>query len=93
MSPGTPEPRRPEEYVGVGCFTFVAGLFGGGMIALLVGLIVEGIKGCKPDPGLPICNWWGYARVGVIVGAILLPSYTIWRIRSGERAARSSNHK
>ena len=82
------EPRRPIEYAGLGCVTLVAGYFGGGMIAMLLGLMIEGIRGCKPPEGQPLCNWAEYARVGVVAGAILLPSFTIWRIRRNERRAR-----
>ena len=36
-------------YVGVGCLTAVAGLVGGGMIAVLLAKIVGGISGCRGD--------------------------------------------
>lgn len=82
--------RSTAAYVGVGCFTMMAGFFGGGMIALLVGLVVEGIKGCKPPEGLPICNWHLYYFPGGLAGMILLPSYALWRLRSGDRGPRNN---
>ena len=39
-APDTSPPRGAAAYVGVGCFTMIAGFFGGGMIALMVGLVV-----------------------------------------------------
>src|ERR1035437_9457981 len=38
-------------YVGIGCLSAVAGLAGGGMIAVLVAKIVGGIGGCRGDEG------------------------------------------
>jgi len=91
MANAHPERRSTAAYVGVGCLTTIVGFFGGGMIALLVGLVVEGIKGCKPEEGLPLCNWHLYYFPGGLVGMILLPTIAIWRLRSGERAARAQD--
>ncbi len=62
---------------------FVAGFFSGGMVAVLIGKIVGGLTGCTPAQGLPACNWHYYALIGGIIGAVTLPSLTIWRLRSG----------
>lgn len=66
--------------VGAGCFSAVAGFFGGGMIAVLVAKIVGSYQGCKPTEGIPACNWGQYAMVGMIAGVVLLPLVSIVRL-------------
>ena len=67
--------------IGVGCVTTVAGFFSGGMIAVLVAKFVGSMQGCKPPEGLPACNWWVYAGIGAVVGAITLPVLALTRLR------------
>jgi len=76
--------------IGVGCITTVAGFFSGGMIAVLVGKFVGSAQGCRPPEGLPACNWWVYAGIGALIGAISLPFLALRRLN---RAAESNNSK
>ena len=71
-----------ERYIGVGCVTIVGGFFGGGMIAVLIAKIVGWVTRCRPDPGLPACNWHIYMLVGALVGVITLPGVVFWRLSS-----------
>jgi hypothetical protein len=66
--------------IGVGCVTTVAGFFSGGMIAVLVGKFVGSMQGCKPPEGLPACNWWVYAAIGAVIGAVTLPVLALRRL-------------
>jgi len=66
--------------IGVGCLTAMAGFFSGGMIAVLVGKFVGSMQGCKPPEGLPACNWWVYAGIGALIGAITLPVIALRRL-------------
>jgi hypothetical protein len=66
--------------VGVGCVTTVAGFFGGGMIAVFIGKVVGSVQGCKPAEGLPACNWWVYAGIGAVLGALILPVFALTRL-------------
>jgi hypothetical protein len=66
--------------VGVGCVTTVAGFFGGGMIAVFIGKVVGSVGGCRPPEGLPACNWWVYAGIGAVVGALTLPVVVLIRL-------------
>jgi len=66
--------------IGVGCLTAMAGFFSGGMIAVLVGKFVGSAQGCQPPEGLPACNWWVYAGIGALVGAITLPVIALRRL-------------
>jgi hypothetical protein len=78
-----PELERGEiiaRNVGVGCITTVAGFFSGGMIAVLIGKFVGSAQGCQPPEGLPACNWWMYAGVGALLGAVTLPVLALRRL-------------
>jgi hypothetical protein len=66
--------------VGVGCVTTVAGFFGGGMIAVFIGKVAGSAQGCKPPEGLPACNWWVYAGIGAVLGALILPAVVLIRL-------------
>jgi hypothetical protein len=66
--------------IGVGCVTTVAGFFSGGMIGVLVAKFVGSMQGCRPPEGLPACNWWVYAGIGAVVGALTLPVLALTRL-------------
>jgi hypothetical protein len=67
--------------VAVGCLTTVAGFFSGGMIAVFIGKVVGSVQGCKPAEGLPACNWWVYAGIGAVIGALTLPVLALTRLK------------
>jgi hypothetical protein len=66
--------------IGVGCITAVAGFFSGGMIAVLIAKFVGSAQGCQPPEGLPACNWWVYAGIGALFGAVTLPVLALGRL-------------
>ena len=76
--------------IGVGCLTAMVGFFSGGMIAVFIGKNVGSIQGCKPPEGLPACNWWVYAGIGALIGAITLPFLALRRLN---RAAEPDKSK
>src|ERR1043166_7627297 len=78
-------------YVGVGCVTAIAGLFGGGMVAVLIAKIVGAIQKCpaNPDTGAP-CAWSLYWTWGARIGLIGLPALAIWRFHRGRQRAKLS---
>ena len=78
-------------YLGVGCLTAVAGLFGGGMIAVLIAKIVGAVTGChaEAETGAP-CGWSEYWTWGARIGLVLLPTIVIWRMRKARSAIRNS---
>ena len=75
------------QQVAIGCLTAVAGLFSGGMIAVLVAKVVGTARRCTPVEGTPACDWWVFWMVGMIVGLITLPVLTLWKLRRSYRAA------
>ncbi len=81
---------RAWQYAGVGCVTAAAGFFGGGMIGVLVGWIVGHLTGCRPTDGFPICNFYRYWVPGMFIGAIVLPTFAISRLRQSRGSLNSS---
>ena len=94
-----PDPAEPPlsprtRNVMVGCLTTLVGFFGGGMIAVLAGVIVDFVRRCTPPEGLPTCgNWAAYAGIGGLLGAIILPTVAIIRLRRGDAAAGTSDQR
>ena len=83
MTSPPPQLERGEiiaRNIGVGCITTLAGFFSGGMIAVLVAKFVGSMQGCQPPEGLPACNWWMYAGVGALLGAVTLPVLALGRL-------------
>lgn len=76
--------------VGIGCLMAVPGFFGGGMIAVAVGRLVETMTGCTPPEGLPACHTGLYLLVGGLTGLVLLPSVVLWRMHRGSPTTRNS---
>ena len=75
---------RRYRNVGVGCFTTFIGFFGGGMISVLIAKLVSQIQHEVQCEGLPTCNWLTWAARGGVVGMIILPAITVWRLRRGD---------
>jgi hypothetical protein len=87
-----PPPLNPAVRIAmVGCLTVVTGFFAGGMIAVFIGKIVEGMRGCTPEAGLPICHWHVYAAAGLVIGATLFPAVALIKLRRARAARQNSN--
>src|SRR5215216_4751736 len=87
---GSRNDTRPH-YLGVGCFSVIAGFAGGGMIAVLIAKIVGALARCpaEPETGAP-CNWFTYAVFGAVAGAVILPTLTVTSLRRARRRAENS---
>jgi hypothetical protein len=93
----TPEPESGQAdepspaYFGIGCLTAVAGFAGGGMIAVLIAKLVGALTHCAADSetGAP-CGWGTYWVRGALIGMILLPAVSLWRVRRGRQRAQHS---
>lgn len=72
-------------YIGVGCVTAPIGFFGGGMIAVLVAKFVGSTQNCRPPEGLPACNTWEFLFSGALIGFVVLPAVSLYRLRAGRR--------
>jgi hypothetical protein len=82
--------RTVWPYIGVGCLTIVVGFFGGGMILALVAKIVGALRGCAPPEGFPACHIWSFVLPGAILGAVILPTFAIRRLRQRGRTDSGS---
>ena len=78
--PGAANEGVAARNFGVGCVTTVAGFFSGGMIGVFVAKVAGSMQGCKPPEGLPACNWWVYAGIGALIGALTLPVLALRRL-------------
>ena len=85
-SDGSLPPSR-WSYIGVGCLTVPIGLFGGGMIAVLIAKIVGGLNRCAPPEGLPACDTFEFLTAGALIGVISVPTIAILRLRRGRQSA------
>ncbi len=94
-SSGSHERRNPsrdanEEAIafgrkfGLGCFTFIIGFFSGGMVAVLLGRILAGLRKAPSCEGIPLCDWWVYVGIGGLIGAVSLPILVLRRL-SGKK--------
>jgi hypothetical protein len=77
---------RTARNIGVGCFTTVIGGVSGAMIGVLIGKAVGTAQRCVPPEGLPACDWHVYAGWGFLLGALSLPTVTLWRLRRRDAA-------
>jgi len=68
-APGVSGVRR----VAIGCVTAWLGMFSGAMILVFVSKMVAYLTHAQACPGIPSCNWYIYAAVGGVVGALSLP--------------------
>jgi uncharacterized membrane protein YdcZ (DUF606 family) len=76
--------NRRYRNIGVGCFTTFIGFFGGGMIAVLVAKIVSQALNEPQCEGIPTCNWLTWAARGGVLGMIILPTVSVWRLKRGD---------
>ena len=86
-APDAPKESVAARNIGVGCVTTFAGFFSGGMIGVLVAKVIGSAQGCQPPEGLPACNWYVYAGIGALIGALTLPVLALRRLtqtRAGE---------
>jgi hypothetical protein len=80
--------RSVWPYIGVGCLTVVVGFFGGGMMGALVAKVVGSARGCIPIEGFPACNTWSFVLPGALIGAVILPAVSIYRLRQSRTGRR-----
>ena len=76
--------NRRYRNLGVGCFTMFIGFFGGGMISVLIAKIVSQALYEPQCEGLPTCNWLTWAARGGVLGMVILPVVSVWRLKRGD---------
>ena len=59
----------------------VAGFFSMAMVGVLVARVYSWVSKCPYAEGIPACNWWVFAGVGGLIGAITLPVLVLRRLK------------
>ena len=67
--------------VAIGCFAAWIGGLSGAMVSVLIGKVVAYALRAQTCQGIPTCDWYIYAAVGGLIGALTLP----WLIVSALR--------
>ena len=90
-TPQPPQPPKPPSdrgrNAGIGCFMVPLGFASGAMVAVLVAKIVAffmHVPDCAEGMAVP-CNWYQYAGVGGLLGALSLPTLVLWRLAQSPR--------
>jgi hypothetical protein len=84
-----PEPLTPGEWrartIGLGCLMTFLGFVSMAMVGVLVSALVAFFTKAAVCPDIPACNWYIYAGVGGLAGAITLPTLVVRRLRQSRR--------
>ena len=73
-------PRRVSTVrkVALGCFTSWLGFVSGAMVAALLSKFTAFVTKARDCDGIPSCNWYIWAGIGGVVGAVTLPVMVLW---------------
>jgi hypothetical protein len=63
--------------VAIGCFTSWLGFCSGAMVAALLSKFASFLTRAQQCEGIPACNWYVWAGIGGVVGAITLPFFVL----------------
>jgi len=66
--------------VAIGCFTAWLGLCSGAMVAALLSKFFAFLMRAKECDGIPSCDWYIWAGIGGIIGAVTLPALVLWTL-------------
>jgi hypothetical protein len=85
-----PQPDAPTSdrgrNVGIGCLMLPVGFLSGAMVGVLVSKIVAWLTRAKCNvPDIPTCDWYIYAGIGGLLGALSLPTLVLWRLFGAPR--------
>ncbi len=75
---GAPLRVSTARKVAIGCFTAWLGLVSGAMVAALLSKLFAFVTKARECDGIPACNWYIWAGIGGVVGAVSLPIMVLW---------------
>jgi hypothetical protein len=75
---GTPQGASLGRKVAIGCFTAWLGLVSGAMVAALLSKFAAFLTKAPECGGIPSCNWYVWAGIGGLIGAVTLPLLVLW---------------
>jgi hypothetical protein len=64
--------------VAIGCLSLWLGTTSGAMVGAFASKIVAYLTHGPACDGIPACDWYIYAGVGAVIGAITLPALVLW---------------
>ena len=80
----SPEPLTPLERraraIGLGCLMTFLGFFSMAMVGVLLSTVVAMATKTQACPDIPACNWYIYAGIGGVFGAVSLPVLVLRRL-------------
>jgi MFS family permease len=89
--PNETHPSDRGRNAAIGCLMFPIGAVSGAMIAVLVSKIVAEAVHAPSCPDIPTCDWYVYAGIGALLGALTLPVLVIRRLL--QRAPADTNQR
>ena len=75
--------------VAIGCFTAWLGFVSGAMVAALLSKFWAFVTKSTECDGIPSCNWYIWAGIGGLVGAVTLPMMVLWVLGKPAKGAKS----
>jgi hypothetical protein len=85
--------ERRARAVGVGCLMTFLGFFSMAMVGVLFSAIAAKVTGAKACPDIPACNWYIYALIGGLCGAVSLPILVLRRMHQPPPGAGTQTPK
>ena len=80
--PNDSPPSDRGRNAAIGCFMVPLGAFSGAMVAVLVAKVVAFFMKAPSCPDIPTCDWYVYAGLGALIGALSLPALVLRRLLS-----------
>jgi hypothetical protein len=87
---GTPPRASLGRKVAIGCFMSWLGLASGAMVAALLSKFAAFLLRAPDCDGIPSCNWYVWAGIGGLIGAVTLPVLVLWAMH---RPGKGGNTK
>jgi len=75
--------------VAIGCFTSWLGFVSGAMVAALLSKFTTFLTRAGECDGIPSCNWYIWAGIGGLVGAVTLPVLVLWTLGKPAKGEKS----
>jgi hypothetical protein len=75
--------------VAIGCFTSWLGFVSGAMVAALLSKLFAFVTKARECDGIPACNWYIWAGIGGVAGAVSLPIMVLWVLGKPAKGGKS----
>jgi hypothetical protein len=88
---GAPAKVSLKRKVAIGCFTAWLGFASGAMVAALLSKLAAFVTRAPECSEVPSCNWYIWAGVGGVIGAVTLPFMVLWVLGKPAKAGEHDN--